>query len=159
VEEAKKLRLRRTQAQKQYEMQDPFLHGRLVWTKLEKEANNQSCKIPAQGQPSAQPNSRDRHTVGPQDGTRIAAVTETLAIQSDSMVLDAITLISLAAKERLRALVEDAATIARGRRTTSHGVVALEFKDIATGLGKATETTPSRENPLKRMCFAESQWT
>lgn len=51
----------------------------------------------------------------------------------DAPLMEFFTLISLAAKERLRGLVEEAATLAKGRRMGSHGVVPLEFTELAAG--------------------------
>lgn len=79
----------------------------------------------------------------------------------DAPLMEFFTLISLAAKERLRGLVEEAATLAKGRRVGSHGVVPLEFTELAAGLGDfgsvAALPTPGnsavspKSNPLKRM--------
>lgn len=79
----------------------------------------------------------------------------------DAPLMEFFTLISLAAKERLRGLVEEAATLAKGRRTGSHGVVPLEFTELAAGpedFGSVPALpTPGnsavspKSNPLKRM--------
>lgn len=79
----------------------------------------------------------------------------------DAPLMEFFTLISLAAKERLRGLVEEAATLAKGRRMGSHGVVPLEFTELAAGpedFGSVPALpTPGnsavspKSNPLKRM--------
>lgn len=83
------------------------------------------------------------------------------SLSHDAPLVEFFTLISLAAKERLRALVEEAAIIAKGRRMGSHGVVPSELTEIAAELesfGSATALpTPGnsavspKSNPLKRM--------
>lgn len=79
----------------------------------------------------------------------------------DAPLMEFFTLISLAAKERLRGLVEEAATLAKGRRMGSHGVVPSEFMELAAGpddFGSVPALpTPGnsavspKTNPLKRM--------
>ena len=51
----------------------------------------------------------------------------------DAPLMEFFTLISLATKERLRGLVEEAATLAKGRRMGSHGEVPSEFTELAAG--------------------------
>lgn len=66
--------------------------------------------------------------VGP-DG----AMVETCAsfIPEDSYLVDQLALISIAAKNRLRGLLEDAVRLTRGRQTGSHGIVPTEWADAA----------------------------
>lgn len=79
----------------------------------------------------------------------------------DAPLMEFFTLLSLAAKERLRGLIEEAANLAKGRRMGSHGAVPLELTELAAGpedLSSATALpTPGnsavspKANPLKRM--------
>ena len=79
----------------------------------------------------------------------------------DAPLMEFFTLISLAAKERLRGLVEEAATLAKGRRMGSSGVVPPEFTELAAGPGDIGVVTAlptpgnsavsPKSNPLKRM--------
>lgn len=83
------------------------------------------------------------------------------SLSHDAPLVEFFTLISLAAKERLRGLLEEAATLAKGRRMGSHGVVPLELTELAAGLGDfgAVTALPTpgnsavspKSNPLKRM--------
>ncbi len=82
-------------------------------------------------------------------------------LSHDAPLVEFFTLISLAAKERLRGLIEEAAALAKGRRIGSHGIVPLELADLAAGIGDlvspTTLPTPGnsavspKSNPLKRM--------
>ena len=49
----------------------------------------------------------------------------------DSLLVDQIALVSIATKHRLRAMIEDAARLAKGRQITSHGVIPIEWADVA----------------------------
>lgn len=78
----------------------------------------------------------------------------------DAPLMEFFTLISLAAKERLRGIVEEAATLAKGRRMGSHGEVPSEFTELAAGPGDFGSVTAlptpgnsavsPKSNPLKR---------
>jgi hypothetical protein len=64
-----------------------------------------------------------------------------------------VTLVSLAAGERLRGLLDDAYSLARTRSYGDHGrVVPIDFADIAEGEGKRTEETVAPQN------LTGSQW-
>ena len=84
----------------------------------------------------------------------------------DSLLVDQVALISIATKHRLRALIEDAARLAKGRQITSHGVAPVEWVDVAAptkntgGFASGSEAVARsgiesavspHSNPLKRM--------
>jgi hypothetical protein len=66
--------------------------------------------------------------------------TKTL-LASDSSLVPLITLISLAARERLRSVLEDSYGTARARVFGSGGTVPPEWTDMASGDGKAENAT------------------
>jgi hypothetical protein len=82
-------------------------------------------------------------------------------LSHDAPLMDFFTLISLATKDRLRALVEEAAALAKGRRVGSHGIVPSELADLAAGSGEfgsgtalptpGNSAVSPKSNPLKRM--------
>lgn len=100
-------------------------------------------------------------SVGP-DGAMVATYGSILP--PEAYLIDQLALLSLAAKQRIRELVEDADKIATTRQQTSHGAVPAEWADAAaplTGIdaGLASEASPRtgvesavspRTNPLKR---------
>jgi hypothetical protein len=52
-------------------------------------------------------------------------------VPTDSMLVDQVALLSIATKHRLRGMIEDAAKLAKGRQTDSHGIVPDEWADVA----------------------------
>ena len=97
---------------------------------------------------------------GPDKNETLKVVKGESLLNSEGPYVEILTLLSLAVEERMRGIVEDAATLAKGRRVGSHGIVPVELTDLATGEG-ATETanglpTPGnsavspKSNPLKR---------
>jgi len=86
-------------------------------------------------------------------------------LPGDTALADQLALMSLATNLRIRALLEDAVALARGRRTGSHGTVPREWADVSAPISGSSGTMISdgasrqgwesavspRSNPLKRM--------
>ncbi|KAL2036461.1 hypothetical protein N7G274_010829 [Stereocaulon virgatum] len=98
-----------------------------------------SVVIPSRGHynPQARPGAPPRELLvqGPDKNWVMKSVTSEELLDLESPYAEILALISLAAQERIRGLVEDAAALAKGRRMGSHGVVPLELAGIATGSG------------------------
>lgn len=168
--EAEQRRSIDTRAEKlQYHTNDPFLLTGWVqqrlWQAVKREGITRILPLHNPGQTNdAPPRSTDQ--------TGLLTTTrgqDTLA--HDAPLMDFFTLISLATKDRLRTLVEDAAALAKGRRVGSHGVVPLELADLAAGFGEfgsgtalptpGNSAVSPKSNPLKRMstlCYIGSMF-
>lgn len=99
------------------------------------------------------------------DGVSLTAVNGYF-VEKDAPMADVLTLLSLAARDRIGALLEDAAAVAKGRQTGSHGVVPAEWTDVAMGnhsepvavsmastggrRNQDSAISPSNVNPRKR---------
>jgi len=66
-----------------------------------------------------------------------AAVKAHGLLQETAPLAEILTLVSLAANERVRSLVDESYAIARGRRYGSHGVVPPSLADLAIGEGES----------------------
>lgn len=73
-------------------------------------------------------------------------------LQENAPFADILTLVSVAANERLRTLLDDAYRLARGRRYGSHGVVPPELSDISTGLNPTSDSAvpPDTNSPWEQ---------
>jgi hypothetical protein len=163
--EARKKALRQKAEIHSYHLNDPFLYPKVLIHDLKKQASAMSVVIPSRGHynPQARPGAPPRELLvqGPDKNWVMKSVTSEELLDVESPYAEILALISLAAQERIRGLVEDAAALAKGRRMGSHGVVPLELADIATGSGASESVaglpTPSNSavsptsNPLKRM--------
>ncbi|KAE8451511.1 hypothetical protein EG329_003584 [Mollisiaceae sp. DMI_Dod_QoI] len=92
-------------------------------------------------------------------------------IPADSMLVDQVALLSIATKHRLRGLLEDATKLAKGRQTSSHGIIPEEWADVAvpSNLGGSSiiaeggprsgweSAVSPRSNPLKRSFSSASK--
>ena len=68
-------------------------------------------------------------------------------LQETAPLADILTLVSVAANERIRSLTDDAYRLARGRRYGSHGVVPHDLADLAIGDNpKSISVQPSSIN-------------
>jgi hypothetical protein len=79
------------------------------------------------------------------DGSALVVARVTTLAQ-DAALTDILSLISLAAQERLRGLLEDTYVAGRARRYGSTGVVPPEFQDIAMGNTASEKTTAMAES-------------
>jgi hypothetical protein len=155
--------IRRQQESRQFHLNHPFLSGGPLRNRLARRAYENGARLPPEEVQHPQLPRQTTSTITGPDGSKIVAHTGTV-VSSDSSIAEILTLLSLAAGERLRGLIEDAATLSKGRRTGSHGLVPPEWSDIAVGLGAEAAISTSavgirngwesavspRTNPLKR---------
>lgn len=158
---------------RQRELNHPFLTIGLVTQKMDKIAreNGLFLKRGAAGQmgtmklPSdfPSPSVNVQTALGPNAGI---TATSGNFLPYESLLVDQVALISISTKHRLRGLIEDAARLAKGRQTGSHGHIPAEWVDVAApakiigGIKKGSEAAPRsgwesavspHTNPLKRM--------
>ena len=153
---------RRLHESRQFHLNNPFLTGGPLRSRLARRVYENGARLPPEDVQQQPPRATGSVITGP-DGSKIIAHTGAM-ISADSSISEILTLLSLAAGEHLRGLIEDAATLSKGRRTGSHGLVPPEWSDIAVGLGAEAATSTSaasvrggwesavspRTNPLKR---------
>ena len=162
AETEKQAAIRRKAETRQYHLNNPFLYAGCVQRRLSKQSHAQQVTVPNFGVLQSKESRPVQVAVaGPDKHERIVSLTGQDLMWQDVPLAEILTLMSLAAEERLRALVEDAAALAKGRRIGSHGVVPTDLTDLAIGDGPFETVnalpTPSnsavspKSNPLKRM--------
>ncbi|MCJ1263789.1 hypothetical protein MMC22_003659 [Lobaria immixta] len=146
---------------RQYHLNDPFLLTGWLQRRLTEQAHKNQVIIPTAGLLSSTNQSGQEVAVaGPDKHEMIVTLKGEDLLYHAAPLVEILTLLSLAAEERLRAMVEDAATCANGRRIGSHGIVPADLADLAVG-SEAFESvtalpTPGnsavspKSNPLKR---------
>ncbi|KAL8833051.1 MAG: hypothetical protein Q9170_004535 [Blastenia crenularia] len=161
AEIAEKRGIRRKAEMEQYHLNDPFLRSGKTLKKLSAMSRIERVQVPKAGLYHAQgQQERQQIVFGPDKHERLVMLKGEDLLNHDAPLADIIALISLAAEERVRALIEDAAALAVERRRSSNGVVPPEFLDVAavngaveaaTGLPTPGNSAVSpRANPLKR---------
>lgn len=154
---------RRKAERRQYHLNNPFLYTGPLQRRAEKQLrmHHLLANLPGHFKPSGAGQPVQVAVSGPDKQERLEVLTTQNIITLDSPWVEILTLLSLAAGERLRSLVEDAAALAKTRRIGSQGIVPADLQDLAVGEGKV-ETVPAlptpsnsaispQPNPLKRM--------
>ncbi|KIW04910.1 uncharacterized protein PV09_04081 [Verruconis gallopava] len=143
---------------RQVHMRDPFLAAQRVREQIEKRAyeehvrfNQQGIRdIPVRPPGELQPQDVQAKTMMGSDGTGLVAAKAEVSVrhtvEQDSPVIEVLSLLSLAANERLRTVLEDAFAVSRARRFGSHGVVPPEWSSIAEGSGPSQDTTAASQS-------------
>ena len=157
---------RRKAAIQSYHLNDSFLFTGSLYRRIVKQAQGMQAKLPPhdsvlqrQSRPDMPPT--ELTVSGPDKNEVLKVVKGQELLCMNSPYVELLSLLSLAAEERIRGLVEDAATLAKGRRIGSHGVVPADLASLAVGNGTSETVaglpTPSnsavspKSNPLKRM--------
>ena len=136
-------KIRERAEKQQHHMANPFLQGHPLVQRIHGKVNSLQVTLPRENTVTTAANKDPvrMNVPGPDGRDNIMLLRgQDLLIPQASMT-QLCSLLSLAAKDRMRAVVEDSATLAKGRRVGSHGVVPPELADIAIGVGKPEETT------------------
>ena len=156
--------LRRKAAIQAHHLNDPFLLTGSLQRRISNQASSTSVSLPKNGLFHSQSREHVPPTEllvkGPDGNEVLKMIRGEDLLQMEGPYVEILSLLSLAAEQRMRELVEDAATLAKGRRVGSHGVVPSDLAVLAAGIGNAETVaglpTPSNsavspeENPLKR---------
>lgn len=131
---------------RQQHLNDPFLQANNVRHRMHRIAYDQGVALNVEGLfdklPERPQGVHGVAATGP-NGTAAAVKAHGL-LQENAPLAEILALMSLAANERVRSLVDESYAIARGRRYGSHGLVPPEFSDLAVG---NDPTTASAETP------------
>lgn len=159
---AKTRRIRRDAEIKAFHNNNPFLRGGSLNSRIKKRIQESQLVVPNEGLNKAIDQTPRQMAISGPDGNDVMKLVMGQDLLDINKPLDHIlALLSLATEERIRTIVEDAATLAKGRRAGSHSVIPSDLRDLAV-LDGAPETlavlpTPDNgavsptANPLKRM--------
>ncbi|KAK4694302.1 hypothetical protein P7C71_g3257, partial [Lecanoromycetidae sp. Uapishka_2] len=148
LKEARKNAVRRKAEIKSYHLNDPFIFAASLKRRLDKQANIAHVKTSTNGLYYARPDSAPRQLVvyGPDKNEVLKMVSGQDLLSNESEYVEFLSLLSLAAEERIRNLVEEAAILAKGRRAGSHGIVPADMADLAIG-NEVSETANGLPTP------------
>lgn len=121
----------------QHHLHDPFLTAPLVRSRLQQRAYEAGIGVNVNGVfdkvPETAVNVQQTIATGP-DGTSIAVLKADSLLNKNAPMVDILTLISLAAQERVRMVLDDAWALARSRQVGSNGLVPRDWADVAEGV-------------------------
>lgn len=137
----------------QHHLNNQFLSGNCLRIRLHKRATENAVRLDTAGVYVRNPQAQPRVAVNDNANEGIVEAKAESMIEAGVTYEHILSLISLAAGERLRGLMGDAYGLARARRYGDHGrVVPPEFADIAMGEGAVNEESVIPEN------VTDSQW-
>ncbi|KAL8810142.1 MAG: hypothetical protein Q9223_002574 [Gallowayella weberi] len=164
AEADRKAAIRKKAEMAQYHLNEPFLRGMKVHNMMMTRARGCNITIPMEGlyhSQGQQQHGQRLYVCGPDKHDRLVTLKGEDLLNHDAPMVDLISLLSLAAEERIRTVIEDAAALAKERRRGTHGIVPPELLDVAavnvppsetvTGLPTPGNSAVSpKANPLKR---------
>ena len=119
----------------QHPLTDPFLEGNVLRHRMAKRAYDAGIQVNVDGLfdkiPEKTPRDSTRTTQAGANGEQIIGLEAASLLNQNAPLVEIISLLSLAAEDRIRSLVEDAFALSQGRQHTSHGVIPPQFVDIA----------------------------
>lgn len=135
--EARQRATRRKAEIKSFHLNEPFVFAASLQRRLKRHADSMQAIPPSNGLYHARPDAAPKQLVvyGPDKNEVLKLVSGQDLLANETELVEFLSLLSLAAEERIRSLVEEAAVLARGRRVGSHGIVPTEMADLAVGSG------------------------
>jgi hypothetical protein len=136
----------------QHPLTDPFLAANVLRHRIAKRAYDTGIQVNVDGLfdkiPEKTP--RDaRATQGGANGELIVGLEAASLLNQSASLVEILSLLTLAAEERVRTVVEDAYALSQGRQHTSHGVIPPQLVDIAVVEKDAVSKAVAPVNILK----------
>jgi len=137
----------------QQPLNDPFLSASVLRHRIAKRGYEHGIqinvdglfdKIPDKGQQEIA-----RTTAAGANGEQIVGLEAASLLNQNAPLVEILTLISLAAEERVRTIVEDSFALCQGRQNTSHGIIPPQMLDLAVVDEGASEKMAPPVNILK----------
>jgi len=133
----------------QHHLNNPFLFGNVLRQRVDRLAKESGVSVDVQGtyvlqEPEARVITNSDHTEG--------IVKAGSKIEQHAPFADVLSLISLAAGERLRGLMDEAYALSRARRYGDHGRVPPDLADLATGHSE------SKSEELRPLAITGTEW-
>ncbi|KAL4873784.1 hypothetical protein BDV12DRAFT_159604 [Aspergillus spectabilis] len=136
----------------QYHLQEPFLLTKVLEQRLQRRGFELGVRIPAEGLFHPVPGRPQPIEVTGPDGSSVVRTGQTILNQEGAPLVDILNLMSISCEERLRTVIDYSSSLAKSRRAHSHGMVPLEWKDLASASdtlngGGDGPQTPSLKRP------------
>lgn len=133
-------------------LHDPFLMANALRHRMAKRAYDQGVTVSLEGLfdkiPDA-PRDISRTSLVGSNAESVVVLQANSILNRDTPLVELISLVSLAAQERIRSVLEDAFALSQNRQNTSSGIVPPNLADIAAANGETTEKTVVHPNLSK----------
>ncbi|KAH4194399.1 hypothetical protein HBH42_097120 [Parastagonospora nodorum] len=119
----------------QQPLTDPFLAANVLRHRIAKRAYETGIQVNVDGLfdkiPEKQARDSTRTAQAGQNGEQIVGLEAASLLNQTAPLVEILSLLTLAAEDRIRTLVEDAYVLSKGRQHTSHGLIPPQLVDIA----------------------------
>jgi hypothetical protein len=138
----------------QQPLTDPFLAASVLRHRIAKRAYEYNIQINVDGlfdkiPENKPPQDITRTSQAGANGEQIVGLEAASLLNQSAPLVEILTLVSLAAENRVRTIVEDSFALAQGRQNTSHGIIPPQMLDIATVREGAEQARAPAVNILK----------
>ncbi|KAL6706004.1 hypothetical protein ACN47E_006106 [Coniothyrium glycines] len=119
----------------QQPLTDPFLMANVLRHRIAKRAYDHGIQVNVDGLfdkiPDKTPRDITRTAQAGANGEQVVGLEAASLLNQNAPLVEILSLLSLAAEERVRAIVEESFALSQGRQNTSHGVIPPQLLDIA----------------------------
>lgn len=131
---------------------DPFLLAGVLRQRISKRAYEHGITVNLEGlfdKIPDTPQNVTRTTMASSNGEAIVGLQASSLLSQHAPFVEVLSLLSLAAEERVRTVLEDSFALSQGRQNTSHGVVPPSLADIAVADKESRPTQAAQVNLSK----------
>lgn len=131
---------------------DPFLFAGALRHRIARRAYEHGIGVHLEGlfdKIPEQPQNVTRTTVTGSNGESIVELQASSILNQNAPLVEILSLLSLAAEERVRTVLEDSFALSQGRQNTSQGIVPPSLADVAQADGDTKPTTAAPINLSK----------
>jgi hypothetical protein len=119
----------------QQPLTDPFLMANVLRHRIAKRAYDYGIQVHVDGLfdkiPDKTPRDVTRTAQAGANGEQIVGLEAASLLNQNAPLVEILSLLSLAAEDRIRTIVEDSFALSQGRQNTSHGIIPPQMLDLA----------------------------
>lgn len=128
---------------------DPFCDANVLRHRMARRAYENGIQVNVDGLfdkiPDKTPRDVTRTTQAGANGEQVVGLEAASLLNQNAPLVEILSLLSLAAEERIRTIVEDSFALSQGRQNTSHGIIPPQMLDIAV---KEPDAEPKMAAPI-----------
>ncbi|KAJ4307595.1 hypothetical protein N0V94_009682 [Neodidymelliopsis sp. IMI 364377] len=132
---------------------DPFIDANVLRHRMARRAYENGIQVNVDGLfdkiPDKTPRDVTRTTQAGANGEQVVGLEAASLLNQNAPLVEILSLLSLAAEERVRTIVEDSFALSQGRQNSSHGIVPPQMVDIAVREQDAEPKMVAPTNVLK----------
>ncbi|KAJ4373297.1 hypothetical protein N0V83_003591 [Neocucurbitaria cava] len=132
---------------------DPFLAANVLRHRIAKRAYEHGIQVNVDGLfdkiPDKTPRDATRTSQAGANGEQVVGLEAASLLNQNASLVEILSLLALAAEDRIRTIVEDSFALSQGRQNTSHGIIPPQLLDIAVVDDKAEQKMVAPVNILR----------